>query len=181
MAKKIGAIVSLSIIGILILLTIILANVQINHRIDCEKPQHVYVYSNGIASGASQEEATKIVDYINNASKEVWLSAFFGGTLNDNAKVVANKGTISISADSYYVSYVYNEEQTVKVNNKAYVDAEGKTCKFEELLFEVNNASGKNEVKVYIVPYAENNLKYTHYYTVNADFSDLYNYIDGRF
>ena len=40
MAKKIGAIVSLSIIGVLILATIIMANVNVNYSIKCEKPQY---------------------------------------------------------------------------------------------------------------------------------------------
>ena len=43
MAKKIGAIVSLSIIGILILATIIMANVNVDYSIDCAAPTQVWI------------------------------------------------------------------------------------------------------------------------------------------
>lgn len=181
MAKKIGAIVSLSIIGILLILTIVLANVQVNNRINCEKPQHVYVYTDGYARGAEAEKAAKIVKYINNASKDSWLTAFFAGELNDGAKVVEEKKTLSISSDKTYVSYVYSTEQTLKEGSKTYKDSDGNSYKYEELMFEVDNEEGKNTVKVYVIPNSQTNTKYTHYYNLEANFDELYSYIQNNF
>lgn len=181
MAKKIGAIISLSIIGILIVLTIVMASVNVNHRIYCAKPQYVYVYSGGVANGASQEQSNTIVEFIDNASKENCLSAFFGGNLDATADVVAEKGTVKLSSESYYVSYIYTAEQELTEGKKAYKDGDGNTYKFEELLFEVSNTEGVQTVKVYIIADAEGGLKYTHYYNLQADFGDLYNYIKAEF
>ena len=82
MAKKIGAIVSLSIIGILILATIIMANVNVDYSIDCATPSNVWVLYNSNDPNkervAGDENAKAIVDFINNASKEKSTSAMPG-------------------------------------------------------------------------------------------------------
>ena len=181
MAKKIGAIISLSIIGILIVLTIVMASVNVNHRIYCEKPQYVYVYTGGVANGANEQQGNKIVDIINNASKENCLSAVFGANLDATADVVAEKGTLKISSDSYYVSYVYTTAQDLTEGKSVYKDGDGKTYKFEELLFEVKDTDGVETIKVYIFENSTTDLKYTHYYNLQADFSELYAYVKGEF
>ena len=125
MAKKIGAIVSLSIIGILIILTIVMANVKVNHRVYCEKPQNVWVYTEGIEVGANEEQASKIVEYINEASKENCLSALFSGNLDATADVVTESGIVSISSDKYYVRYHYSSEQVLTEGKSEYKDGDG--------------------------------------------------------
>ena len=64
MAKKIGAIVSLSIIGVLIIATIIMANIKINYSINCSTPDKIYVsYNNsGFTAVTSETQANKIVE-----------------------------------------------------------------------------------------------------------------------
>ena len=61
MAKKVGAIVSLSIIGVLIIATIILANLKVDYSIQCNKPDSIWV--NG--SVANETEMNEIINYIN--------------------------------------------------------------------------------------------------------------------
>lgn len=183
MAKKIGAIVSLSIIAILIVLTIITASVSVNHKIECENPQKIWVYTSGVEQGVEEGEHSKIVELIDDASKQNCLSAFFAGNLDATAEVVTEAGTVTIDKDKYYVRYHYAEEQDLKQGKSVYKDGDGKTYKYEDLLFEVQDTNGVATVKAYVVPdtNASAGLKYTHYYNVWADFSDLYNYLNSRF
>lgn len=183
MAKKIGAIVSLSIIGILIILTIVTASVKVNHRIGCEKPQIVWVNATG-GDIEAKDDASKIVEYINNASKENCLSAFFGGNLDATAEVVEEAGTVTIdNTDTIYVRYHYAEKQDLTQGKEIYKDSNGKTYQYQDLLFEVQNTDGAETVKAYVIPDSNVNagLKYSHYYNVWADFSDLYEYLNGRY
>ena len=54
MAKKIGAIVSLIIIGIVIIAAIVMVNVDVNYRIECVKPDIIWVQT----SDNNQHNAT---------------------------------------------------------------------------------------------------------------------------
>ena len=85
MAKKICAIVSLSIIGILIIATIVLANVSVNYGVVCASPNVVYVQYEDEALRNATSDKDEIVNYITNASQEKMLSALFNGELNKKA------------------------------------------------------------------------------------------------
>jgi len=172
MAKKIGAIVSLSIIGILILATIIMANVNVDYSIKCANPTYVYVSHSSkseIDAGANKDA---IVSLISNASKEKSLTALFNGNLNKKANLVtaSSAGKTIPSTTDFYVRYSYENTQTAE-------DANGNKVSYEELVFTVNNTQGSSQVKVYLVPDATNAMTYTHYYDLEADFEDLYNYL----
>jgi len=175
MAKKIGAIVSLSLIGVLIIATIILANVKINYSIKCETPSAVWVsYSNKAYNKVSDEQADKIIDFINNASKENTLSALFNGNLSKKAEITkaesSNKKPASNSG--FYVEYSYSTPQKLMYGNKAHESG----ATYQRLLFTVNNINESNEVSVYVF---ENNKSenYSYRYTLEANFNDLYNYL----
>ncbi len=174
MAKKIGAIVSLSIIGILILTTIIMASVNVNYSIDCAKPKDVCVIYNSNERVVDAETANKIVGFIDNASKEKALTALFNGNINKEATLVleSNAGKTIPSTSGFYVRYSYENQQKTK-------DAEGKEVYYENLVFTVNNLEGSNEVKVYLIPDATNAMVYTHYYNLEANFKALYDFLDA--
>ena len=178
MAKKIGAIVSLSLIGILIIVTIILANVKINYSINCETPTSIWVsYSNKAPNKASEEQTTKIVDYINNASKENTLSALFNGNLNKKAEITGVSGNKSQpSTSGFYVEYSYENPQKLMEGNKEYKDSKGNTVVYQKLVFTVNNLDEKAETTVYVYNQLDSEY-YSHYYTVEANFYNLYNYL----
>lgn len=177
MAKKIGAIISLSLIGILIIATIIMANIKVDYSINCEKPDHVYV--NNIEK---VEHSDKIIELINNASNQNSLYALFNGSLNNEAVVkTSNKSTIN-STSNYLVTFVYNEPQKLMQGNKEYEDAKGKKYTYNSLVFDVKNNDGEAEVKVYVI--ADRNSEpntYTHYYLLQADFTELYSYLKQNF
>lgn len=178
MAKKIGAIVSLSLIGILIIVTIILANVKINYSINCETPTSIFVsYTSNGQTKVSNEQANKIVDYINNASKENTLTALFNGNLNKKAEITGVSGNkTQPTAKGFYVEYSYENPQKLMEGNKEYKDSKGNTVVYQRLVFTVNNLDEKAETTVCVYNKLDSQY-YSHYYTVEANFYNLYNYL----
>ena len=176
MAKKIGAIVSLSIIGILILATIIMANVNVDYSIDCAKPTEVWVLYNSNDPNkervANQDNANEIVNFINNASKEKSLTALFNGNINKKANLVldSNAGKTIPTTTGFYVRYSYSNQQKTKDNN-------GNEVYYDDLVFTVNDLEGSNCVRVYLVPDSTSSMVYTHYYELEADFEALYDFL----
>ena len=177
MAKKIGAIASLSIIGILIIVTIILANVKINYSVNCANPTTVYVsYSNNGGAKVSNEQANKIVDIINNSSKENTLSALFNGNLNKKAELKKATSNQKISSTSgFYVEYSYENAQKLMDGKEEYKNNDN-TVLYQRLVFTVNSANETTETKVYVFTDLKSEY-YSYYYTVEANFYDLYNYL----
>ncbi len=176
MAKKIGAIVSLSIIGILILATIIMANVSVSYSIECAKPTNVWVLYNSNDPNRAREinatNAETVVNLINDASKEKSLTALFNGNINKEAKLnlVSKAGTSVPSTSGFYVVYNYENKQTVK-------DAKGNSVYYEELIFTVNNVEGTALVKVYLIPDATKPMTYTHCFDLDANFKGLFDFL----
>lgn len=191
MAKKIGAIISLSIIGILIIATIIMANVDRNYKINCNTPDYISIrYSSN--SDRSYHKDTdgeifnNIINYIDNASKESALSALFGGTLFDKAKIVSTNttGEAVPSTSNFYVRYGYNNPQALMNGNKKYKDENGNFVYYSALIFSVSSIDDMAEVKVYISPYYDTSggifvgdWKQTSYYLLTANYNGLYNYL----
>lgn len=172
MAKKIGAIVSISIIAILIIATIVMANVNVNYGIKCNTPSSVWVQYGANTERDAQNHADEIVDFINNASKEKSLTALFNGTINKEPKVVtaSSVGKTIPSNSGFYVRYRYENAQTMK-------DASGKKVEYEDLVFTVKDVQGISVVNVYVVPDSQAPKTYTHYYEVEANFEALYDYL----
>lgn len=180
MAKRIGAIVSLSIIGILILATIIMANVNVDYSIHCATPDVIYV-DNGEGS-VIYENKNDIVEIISNASKEKSLTALFNGRLRKKANLVSesNVGKTIPSIDGFYVRYCYQNPQKLMDGKKEYKDANGATVFYKELVFTVNNLEGAQLYKVYVVQDETKPNIYTHYYELEADFAGLYELISQQ-
>ena len=180
MAKKIGAVVSLSIIGILILATIIMANIKVDYSINCATPTTVYVsYSSGTERDA-QGNTDKIVKFISEASSENSLTALFNGTLGKKAEVFTCKET-SIQTTGFSVRYRYENPQKLMEGDKAYEDSNGQNVYYDDLVFTVNDVEGISVVKVYVILDSANSNKYTYYYNLEADFEGLYNFIEENF
>lgn len=180
MAKKIGAIVSLSLIGIVIIVAIIMANVKIDYSVKCLDPDVVYVQISSGTIKANNDERDKIVDYISNASKENSLTALFNGELNKKAELVSEKATLA-SPTAYYVRYHYNTKQELVVNKKEYKNADGQTEKYDELVFVVTECDGETEFRVYVILDSNNVNSYSYYFKLTADFGDLYDYLANNF
>ena len=65
MAKKIGAIISLIIIGFVIVAAIVLVNVDIKYNVECVKPDKIWVQTPNDQHLATDEQKNKIVDCAN--------------------------------------------------------------------------------------------------------------------
>lgn len=184
MAKKIGAIVSLSIIGILILATIIMANINVNYGIKCAIPPRVYVSYN--TNDPNEEvdadtHANKIVNYINKASNEKALTALFNQTLGKKAEINAVSEKTIATNSGFYVRYRYTNPQKLMDGKKEYKNSNGENVYYEDLVFTVNDLDGINVVKVYVIQDATRSNKYTYYYELEADFERLYNFLFENF
>ncbi len=182
MAKKIGAIVSLSIIGILIIATIVMANININYGISTKTPNEIYVqFGSASAFRADAEQKSEIIDLIEFASQEKSLTAMFSGDLGKHAKITTKKSTLTPSSDNFYVRYSYNEAQTLKEGKSKFVDGDGKSYTYRDLIFEIKDVEGESKFTVYVIPDTNKKMAYTHYYTVDADFEKLFSYLDQEF
>lgn len=180
MAKKIGAIVSLCLVGILIVVAIIMANVKIDYSVKCLDPDVVYVQMSSGTIKTNNAERDKIVELISDASKESSLTALFNGELNKKAELVSEKGTLA-TPTNYYVRYRYNTKQDLLVGKKEYKNADGHTEKYEELVFAVSDLEGETEFRVYVILDSNSSNNYSYYYKLTANFGDLYNYLENNF
>lgn len=192
MAKKVIAIVSLVIVGLLVCTTLVMANVKVNYGVNCASPEIIRVLKpNAKDADTVSEQAQKdIKNYIANASKESSLTALFNGALFDHASVISHKTTpttIQTKSDCYYIQYVYSTPQTLKEGRGNYKE-NGKNYLYKELWFEISDAEGVEDFTVYIVPYldslgAENfNSKISaKHYNVKANYSSLYEYLTKNF
>lgn len=174
MAKKITATITLSLIGVLIIATIIMANIKIDYSVNCANPNMVYV--NDVQVTDTQKD--QIIKFIDKASKTNSLTALFNGTMNNKAEVKAENTAKSVptSAD-YRVEFVYNTPQNLMEGNKKYQDKNNKTYTYERLVFAINNLAGEADFRVYIVDSSAEPNTYTRYYVLSANFEDLYNYL----
>lgn len=181
MAKRIGAIVSLTIIGILIVATLVMANVKINYSIVCSQPETISVYNgNGTYREAKTEQKDKIVELINGASKMSALDALFSKKLGKKAMVDSKSGTINYSS-GYLVRYSYNSNQTLKQGKKTFKDADGNSYEYKELVFEIKEKSGETEFYVYVIPDISKQNEYSHVYKLDANFEELFSYLKSNF
>lgn len=187
MAKKVGAIVSLSIIGVLIVATIIMACVNVNYGINCKKPAEIWVSYGDVTDDQlirSSEQIKAIMDYIDNASKEKSLTALFNGTLGKKAEIKAtNSKTIPTISDGFYVRYRYGYTgyegaQKLMFGKKEYKTSSGENVRYYDLVFTVRNLSNTNVVNVYVVEDTNQDNTYNYYYELEADFENLYSYLN---
>lgn len=182
MAKRIGAIVSLSLIGILIITTIIMSIIPVSHAIVCNKPDSISIKVNNgsYLNEFDNEDKEYILNYFNNASKESSLVALFKGTINDVAKVVTPSSsikTISYKTDNIYIRYNYNESQKLMEGNSTYKDASNNEYSYSALVFEISSTEGESTINVYITGATDNSNTYRKYYEVKGQFSDLFKYV----
>ena len=181
MAKKIGAIVSLIIIGIVIVASIVMVNIKIDYSIDCAKPDTVWVQKGSDIKPTNSEQVNKIVELINNASKQNALTALFDGELGKKAELVSLKSTIS-TPSNFYVRYIYNTKQDLVVDGKEFKNTEGQTETYEELIFVVDNVEGETQCRVYVIPESNSaTITSSYYYNLDANFEELFKYLSENF
>ena len=181
MEKKIGAIISLIIIGIVIVAAIVMVNIKIDYSVECVKPDRIWVQTSSDIKSTTTEQQNKIVEMINNASKQNALTAMFNGELSKSAELVTLKTTVS-NPTNFYVKYIYNTKQDLIVDGKEFKNAEGQTETYEELIFVVDNVEGETQCKVYVIPESNSSTTTSSYYfNLDANFEELFKYLSENF
>ena len=179
--KKVITIVSLSLVGILILTTIILACITVTGTIDFGTPSQLVVYWDDLGEFNKDASAKKLIDKIEEGTKQKYLTGLFEGTL-DNISVETrsedeHKAYISRENDQenrVLFELKYDEEQSIKV--------EGETIKFHSLVVEITDEN-RDQLIVYAIPnFIANGTTSVGYYTkitINGDFTDVYMMVKG--
>lgn len=184
--KKIIAIISGCLVAILLAVTITLA---------CTKFTAQAVVNTGATSieifkgsststlevSSERNEYKKIMELYNKSLKENTLSSLFQGATGFDAEVKNEEVTISNitgNESTYVLRFIYDEVQTLTINNKEYVDEESETQEtvtYTGLYVVVNNSANFTEYKVYLVNGAAAKSNWN--VKLIAQQSDLYAYI----
>lgn len=187
MAKRITAIVSLSIIGILILTTLILSCINIDYKIEYNKPNNIFVQYGSQLQQVKDQDSSQISKLIDDASKKNLLSQMFSGQLNQKQSLMTDStnGITLKNPTKFYVSFIYNEPQILKLNGKDYKE-NGEKCYYTRLVFEVNDVDSFDDVTVFVTPDKDadgdpmSSTKYTRRYIYKANFKPLYDFLIGH-
>ena len=183
--KKIISIVALSLVGLLVVATIVMACVQYNSFSAVNKDAGIITVirtSSQTSFDADDKEYDKIYSLIEKSRKENALSTLFQGAFGfePEVDVKSNEQSMPTAVDgTYYIKFVYNEEQTLKINGKAYTTntTTKETLTYTIMYLEVKNAKDFTEVNAYFGS-NEAGTKYTYSVSMIAHQADLYSYIN---
>lgn len=182
--KKVLTIVSLSVVGVLLLTTIILACITVGGVPAYATPTGVVVYQHEILGKDihrfnADESASKITSTMKKGVEQKLLPAIFEGTLH-NMKVTTSASRSYVQRDNSEDSVVkfefkYNEKQTMTVN--------GTKIEYSSLIFEVKDSKTRDTMKVYAIePESSGSSGSVPYFTtidVEGSFSSLYVLVRG--
>lgn len=181
--KKVFTIVSLSIIGALILATIIMACIPVGSNPKFGDPYAITVYSNKYESGISKKdydkqgetsaEYTNLLKKLKQAPSQKALVALFNGTISQNVKVNKLDATTTPSKSNNETTTAkfelkYGEEQTVKFDSATSVT-------YNSMLYEITQDAGRVQTTVYLLN-TSGRAGYT--LTYYGNFDGLFNYIN---
>lgn len=184
MKKKIYSIIALSLVGVLLITTIVLSLIKKDFAVDASfSPLSINVYYNGEKENYTSDKAEygKFIENVKESFKINYLTALFQGKSGVNPKVyertsnsipgINADGTYS-TATNTYVEFIYNTPQLIRENSKDYNNNGTKT--YTSLFLQINNESGLKDVNVYY----RNNSSFVYYYTLTmAQQSAVYDYI----
>lgn len=181
--KKVITIVSLSLVGILILTTIILSCITVGAKIDYGTPSQLVIYNEDLKSAMGvnkvnkDDKAGEVIEALQEATKQKYLPALFNKTL-DNITVETNERKSYVSrtnsSDSKVVFELkYLEEQKITVD--------GTEVSFYSLVFEIEESQERNTIKIYAIneDVTATSVGYNTTIKVTGDFADAYLLIKG--
>lgn len=194
MAKKIILTITSSLVGCLLIATIILACTHYTaYSISCKKAFSVEVYKSGYTeitnSYLSDSDVfNNIIEKADASTKENNLSALFQNVRKFDAKVENNEiGVQSFvnsvcEAGSYMVAFYFTDSQTLIFDGKEYVNENSKTketVKYNQLWLEVKNSANYTEYVAYLVDSNLDSTRSKSYFQVRmiGQQADLYSYV----
>lgn len=178
--KKVITIISLSLVGLLILTTIILSCITVSAKVNFGSPSQLVIYSNDLGNPYKvnkDDKAEEVINAIINGTKQKYLPALFNKTL-DNVSVETQETrsyfSRSNSTDGKVVfEFKYLEKQTITV--------EGKEISFYSLGVEIEESQERNTIKLYAIAEDTSSSSVGYYTTikVTGEFADAYLLIQG--
>ena len=190
--KKTLTIVALSLIGLIIIATIVLGFVNTNFaQINIDNATSVTLYKDGkantyyknddgVATNTAQQYK-EIADLYNKESKVSILTALFTGAYSTKADIVNENTTISNKISSeYWLVFEFDEEQTLKLNGKEYIDSTSTSSDpvtFTKVVLQVTNTQGMQLVTAYICE-SSSASQATYTMSIYANQTTLYEYIN---
>ena len=175
--KKVITIISLSVVGLLILATIIAACITVTGTIDFGTPSQMVIYWDDLNEFNKDAQAQDVIKSIKEGTEQKYLTALFEGTL-DNISVETksedeNKSYIArdnAQEDRVLFELKYDVDQTIKVEGKEYT--------FRSLVVEITENDNVSKLVVYVIPtFVANSTTSVGYYTkitINGDFEDTF-------
>lgn len=175
--KKVLTIVSLSLVGLLLITTIVLACINVGSPLNLKTPNGVVVYSSDLGVGKSDEDAAAedIINHINKGATQKYLQALFGGTLN-STRVTTSEARQYVSRNNSVLEkavfeFQYDEQQKMTI--------QGKEISYYSIVFEVQESQERNTLKACFIPENTNSSSAPYYTAVEVDgnFGELFAYI----
>ena len=177
--KKVLTIVSLSVVGVLLLTTIILACITVGGVPAYATPTGVVVYSDDLGVKKTNEDASagKIISSMKKGVEQKLLPAIFEGTLH-NMKVTTSESRHYVqrsNSDNSKVlfEFKYNEKHTMTVN--------GSKIEYYSLIFEVKDSKQRDSMRIYAVAEDSSSTSVAYYTTIDVEgsFASLYVLVRG--
>ena len=155
--SKIISIVILAVITICSIATLILAVTPKNYNFGFNEPTSIKIHTSNQSISASKwyKNANdgvydKVMELYNNSFKTTMLNALFKGALSQGVTVEEGYSYFS-SIEGDYIEFEYNDAQTLKLGNKAYVPTNsGINTKFVSVIIKVDNTNSLSPVTAYI-------------------------------
>lgn len=162
--KKIIAIISASLVAVLLAVTVVLACTKFTAKTvvkyDNAWAMEIYNTHNSkdpMTVKSDSETFKKVISLYKESLKENNISALFQGAKGFNEEVnneeVAVSDIINVEDGDYVFRILYEEKQTLKWGSKDYVNPNStteETVKFDSLYVEVKNTANFTEYTVYL-------------------------------
>lgn len=189
--KQKTAIISLIIVGVLLITTIILAIVPVNHAIKVENPNQIILHYNGdykiLTESENSNEYCTIISKLKKSGKEKVIEAMFNGRLGEKVELNVDATSKKIDYTSgCYLEYYYatGNLQTLKDGKSNYKYSSGEVYRYARIIFELNSEDDFITCNAYVIPVDtatdyEDSVHYTKYYTFTANLSSLNEYVVG--
>lgn len=158
MKRKLGIIITLSVVGVLVVTTILLSILNKNYKPEFDSTPYEVVISNETDSGfyyggtaysdIQKENFEKIVDLFNSSFKQSILASMLNGNLNAEVEI-EYEGTTVPTASGYKVELKY-PETLLKKDGVAYQQATSDPERqFTSIIFYVTEGSGYDTLSMY--------------------------------
>ena len=173
-AKKVGLIVTVSVVCALIIATLVMTFVPHSFLMDINDPDMITVYysskSGTFNESDNKDIYNKLLDKFNASFEQSVLSALFNGDLSTEATLKSSSTTLSLSSGNY-LKFTYLTSQTFTYNKNEY--------KYKHIIFKLASSEDEFEsTTAYIILENESNENYSRYqYTIQANYATLLDYL----